>query len=110
MDLLGIATEIENKLKEKKLVDRHLGSGFCFIDNSRDVQLEYPKAIRDYFSQLEETIAEITKNNPKVEVAFRYRSDNFSFYVKPAEGSPVCDEISEGIPETKEEPKADFKN
>ena len=34
MDLLGIATEIENKFKEKKLVDRHLGSGFCFIDNS----------------------------------------------------------------------------
>ena len=81
MDLLGIATEIENKLKEKKLVDRRLGSGFCFIDNSRDVQLEYPKAVRDYFSQLEETIAEITKNNPEVDVAFRYRSDNFSFYV-----------------------------
>lgn len=104
MDLLGIATEIENKLKEKKLVDRHLGSGFCFIDNSRDVQLEYPKAVRDYFSQLEETIAEITKNNPEVEVAFRYRSDNFSFYVKPAKDSSVCDEILEDIPETEEEP------
>lgn len=104
MDLLGIATEIENKLKEKKLIDRHLGSGFCFIDNSRDVQLEYPKGVRDYFSQLEETIAEVTKNNPEVEVALKYRSDNFSFYVKPAKGLLVCDEISEGIPETEEEP------
>ena len=104
MDLLGIATEIENKLKEKKLVDRRLGSGFCFVYNSRGVQLEYPKAVRDYFSQLEETIAEITKNNSEVEVTFKYRSDNFSFYVKPAEGSPVCDEILEDIPETEEEP------
>ena len=84
MDLLEIATEIENKLKEKKLVDKRLGSGFCFIDNSRDVQLEYPKAVRDYFSQLEETIAEITKNNLEVEVTLNYRSDNLSFYVKPA--------------------------
>ena len=104
MDLLGIATEIENKLKEKKLVDKRLGSGFCFIDNSRDVQLEYPKAVRDYFSQLEETIAEITKNNLEVEVTLNYRSDNFSFYVKPAKDSSICDEILEGIPETEEEP------
>ena len=104
MDLLGIATEIENKLKEKKLIDKRLGSGFCFIDNSRDVQLEYPKAVRDYFSQLEETIAEITKNNPEVEVTLKYRSDNFSFYVKPAKDSPICDEILEDIPETEEEP------
>lgn len=104
MDLLGIATEIENKLKEKKLVDKRLGSGFCFIDNSRDVQLEYPKAVRDYFSQLEETIAEITKNNLEVEVTLNYRSDNFSFYVKPAKDSSVCNKILEDIPETEEEP------
>ena len=104
MDLLGIATEIENKLKEKKLVDRRFGSGFCFIDNSRDVQLEYPKAVRDYFSQLEETIAEVTKNNPEVEVTLKYRSDNFSFYVKPAKDSSVCNKILEDIPETEEEP------
>ena len=104
MDLLGIATEIENKLKEKKLVDKRLGSGCCFIDNSRDVQLEYPKAVRDYFSQLEETIAEITKNNPEVEITLNYRSDNFSFYVKPAKDSSVCNEILEDIPETEEEP------
>ena len=104
MDLLGIATEIENKLKEKKLVDKRLGSGFCFIDNSRDVQLEYPKAVRDYFSQLEETIAEVTKNNPEVEVTLKYRSDNFSFYVKPAKDSSVCNKILEDIPETEEEP------
>ena len=104
MDLLEIATEIENKLKEKKLIDRHLGSGFCFIDNSRDVQLEYPKAVRDYFSQLEETIAEITKNNLEVEVTLNYRSDNFSFYVKPAKDSSVYDKILEDIPETEEEP------
>ena len=104
MDLLGIATEIENKLKEKKLVDKRLGSGFCFIDNSRDVQLEYPKAVRDYFSQLEETIAEITKNNLEVEVTLNYRSDNFSFYVKPAKDSSVCNKIIEDIPETEEEP------
>ncbi len=38
------------------------------------------------------------------------RKRNFSFYVKPAEGSPVCDEISDGTPETEEEPKADSKN
>lgn len=104
MDLLGIATEIENKLKEKKLIDRRLGSGFCFIDNSRDVQLEYPKTVRDYFSQLEETIAEITKNNLEVEVTLNYRSDNFSFYVKPAKDSSVCNKILEDIPETEEEP------
>lgn len=110
MDLLKTATEIENKLNEKKLVDRRFGSGFCFIDNSRDVQLEYPKAIRDYFSQIEEVIAEVTKDNPEVEVTLKYRSNNFSFYVKPAKGSPVCDEISEGIPETEEEPKAESEN
>ena len=92
------------KTNLKKLVDRRLGSGFCFIDNSRDVQLEYPKAVRDYFSQLEETIAEITKNNLEVEVTLNYRSDNFSFYVKPAKDSSICDEILEGIPETEEEP------
>lgn len=110
MDLLKTATEIENKLKEKKLVDKRLGSGFCFIDNSRDVQLEYPKAVRDYFNQLEETIAEVTKDNPEVEVTLKYRSDNFSFYVKPAKGSPVCDEISEGIPEAEEEAKEESKD
>ena len=104
MDLLEIATEIENKLKEKKLVDKRLGSGFCFIDNSRDVQLEYPKAVRDYFSQLEETIAEITKNNLEVEVTLNYRSDNLSFYVKPAKDWSVCNKILEDIPETEEEP------
>lgn len=104
MDLLGIATEIENKLKEKGLVGKRVGSGFCFIDNSRDVQLEYLQSIKVYFSQLEEAIAEVTKDNPEVEVTLKYRSDNFSFYVKPAEGSPVCDEISEGTPETEEEP------
>ena len=65
MDLLGIATEIENKLKEKKLVDRRLGSGFCFIDNSRDVQLEYPKAVRDYFSQLDTLKWVLSKQQPK---------------------------------------------
>ena len=42
MDLLGIATEIENKLKEKKLVDRRFGSGFCFIDNSRVLNIDIP--------------------------------------------------------------------
>lgn len=45
-----------------------------------------------------------------MEVTLKYRSDNFSFYVKPAEGSPVCDGISEGIPETVEEPKAESEN
>ena len=104
MDLLKTATEIENKLKEKGLIGKRIGSGFCFIDNSRDVQLEYLQSIKVYFSQLEEAIAEVTKDNPEVEVTLKYRSDNFSFYVKPAEGSPVCDEISEGIPETEEEP------
>lgn len=107
MDLLKTATEIENKLNEKKLVGKRIGSGFCFIDNSRDVQLEYPKAVKDYFSQLEETIAEVTRDNPEVEVTLKYRSDNFSFYVKPAKGSLVCDEISEGIPEAEEEAKAE---
>lgn len=104
MDLLKTATEIENKLKEKGLIGKRIGSGFCFIDNSRDVQLEYLQSIKVYFSQLEEAIAEVTKDNPEVEVTLKYRSDNFSFYVKPAEGSPVCDEISEGTPETEEEP------
>ena len=109
MDLLKTATEIENKLKEKGLVGKRLGSGFCFIDNSRDVQLEYPKTIRDYFSQLEEAIVEVTKDNSEVEVTLKYRGDNFSFYVKPAKGSPVCDEISEGIPEV-EEAKAESED
>lgn len=104
MDLLKTATEIENKLKEKGLVGKRVGSGFCFIDNSRDVQLEYLQSIKVYFSQLEEAIAEVTKNNLEVEVTLKYRSDNFSFYVKPAEGSLVCDGISEGTPETEEEP------
>ena len=40
----------------------------------------------------------------KVEVTLNYRSDNFSFYVKPAKDSSVCDEILEGLPETEEEP------
>ena len=38
---LKIANEIEEALNKEGLVGNRIGSGFCFLDNSRDVQFEY---------------------------------------------------------------------
>ena len=38
---LKIANEIEEALNNEGLVGKRMGSGFCFLDNSRDVMFEY---------------------------------------------------------------------
>ena len=37
MDLLKVSNDIEEALKKEGLVGQRLGSGFCLLDNSRDV-------------------------------------------------------------------------
>ena len=38
---LKIANEIEQALNKEGLVGKRMGSGFSFLDNSRDVMFEY---------------------------------------------------------------------
>ena len=100
--ILEISNEIEEALKNEGLVGQRIGSGFCLLDNSRDVQFEYSSnEVKDYFSKIEKVINEFTEKYKDYEIVIRFRNDNFSFYVKPIEKS----EDSGPIPEApKEEP------
>lgn len=102
MDLLKISSNIEEALKKEGLVGRRLGSGFCLLDNSRDVQFEYAsQEVKDYFSKIEEIIKKVSAQDADVGINLRFKNDNFSFYVKPIEKP----EDSGPIPEApKEEP------
>lgn len=102
MDLLKISNDIEEALKKEELVGQRLGSGFCFLDNSRDVQFEYAsQEVKDYFSKIEEVIKKVSAQDADVGINLRFRENSFSFYVKPIEKP----EDSGPIPEApKEEP------
>ena len=94
---LEVSNEIEEALKNEGLVGRRLGSGFCLLDNSRDVQFEYSSNwVKDYFSKIEKVINEFTEKYKDYEIVVHFRNDSFSFYVKPIEKS----EESDPIPET----------
>src|SRR5574344_1654238 len=94
--ILEISNEIEEALKKEELVGRRLGSGFCLLDNSRDVQFEYSSnEVKDYFSKIEKVINEFTEKYKDYEIVICFRNDSFSFYVKPIEKS----EDSGPIPE-----------
>lgn len=86
--ILEIANDIEASLESKGLVGKRIGSGFCFLDNSRDVQFEYAsQEVKDYFSKIEETIKNVSSQYGDFEINLRFRQDSFSFYVKPIEKS-----------------------
>lgn len=82
--ILEIANDIEEVLKKEGLVGQRIGSGFCFLDNSRDVQFEYAsQEVKDYFSKIEEVIKNVSAQYADVGINLRFREDSFSFYVKP---------------------------
>lgn len=82
---LKIANEIEEVLNKEGLVGKRMGSGFCFLDNSRDVMFEYSSnEVKEYLSKIEKVISEFTEKYEDYEVTLRFRNDSFSFYVKPS--------------------------
>ena len=84
--ILEIANDIEEVLKKEGLVGQRIGSGFCFLDNSRDVQFEYAsQEVKDYFSKIEEVIKKVSAQYADFGISLRFREDSFSFYVKPIE-------------------------
>lgn len=84
--ILEIANDIEEVLKKEGLVGQRIGSGFCFLDNSRDVQFEYAsQEVKDYFSKIEEVIKKVSAQYAGFGIRLRFREDSFSFYVKPIE-------------------------
>ena len=84
--IIEISNEIEEALKNEGLVGQRIGSGFCFLDNSRDVQFEYAsQEVKDYFSKIEEVIKKVSAQDADVGINLRFKNDNFSFYVKPIE-------------------------
>lgn len=83
---LKIANEIEETLNNEGLVGKRMGSGFCFLDNSRDVMFEYSSnEVKEYLSKIEKVISEFTTKYENYDVSIRFRKNSFSFYVK----SPV---------------------
>lgn len=94
--ILEISNEIEEALKSEGLVGRRIGSGFCLLDNSRDVQFEYSSnEVKDYFSKIEKVINKFSEKYKDYEIVIRFRNDSFSFYVKPIEKSEESDPIPE---------------
>ena len=105
-NMLKVAEEIEEKLKSVGLVGPRIGSGFCFIDNSRDVQFHYTPSItecikentKNYHTNIEKVVNEVISKYDDLEVSFTYRLDNFSFYISPKrekveyEEEEVCEE------------------
>ena len=81
---LKIANEIEEALNKEGLVGKRMGSGFCFLDNSRDVQFEYSSnEVKEYLSKIEKVISEFATKYEDYEVTIRFKNNSFSFYVKP---------------------------
>lgn len=97
---LKIANEIEEALNEEGLVGKRMGSGFCFLDNSRDVQFEYSSnEVKEYFSKIEKVISEFTTKYEDYEITVRFKNNSFSFYVKPPvekkEPAKCADEVAD---------------
>lgn len=81
---LKIANEIEEALNNEGLVGKRMGSGFCFLDNSRDVMFEYSSnEVKEYLSKIEKVISDFTEKYEDYDVSIRFRNNSFSFYVKP---------------------------
>ena len=81
---LKIANEIEEALNNEGLVGKRMGSGFSFLDNSRDVMFEYSSnEVKEYLSKIEKVINEFAEKYEDYEVSIRFRKNSFSFYVKP---------------------------
>lgn len=99
---LKIANEIEEALNKEGLVGKRMGSGFCFLDNSRDVQFEYSSnEVKEYLSKIEKVISEFTEKYEDYDVSIRFRKNSFSFYVKPPveenEPSKCAVEVSDEV-------------
>ena len=90
-NMLKVAEEVEEKLKKVSLVGPRMGSGFNFMDNSRDVQFYYTPGItecikentKNYHTNIEKVVNEVISKYDDLEVSFTYRLDNFSFYISP---------------------------
>ena len=81
---LKIANEIEEALNNEGLVGKRMGSGFSFLDNSRDVMFEYSSnEVKEYLSKIEKVISEFTEKYEDYDVSIRFRKNSFSFYIKP---------------------------
>ena len=99
-NMLKVAEEIEEKLKSASLVGTRIGSGFNFVDNSRDVQFNYTSGIiegvkaitENYHRDIEKVVNEVISRYDDLEVCFAYRLDNFSFYISPKREKVKCEE------------------
>ena len=81
---LKIANEIEEALNNEGLVGKRMGSGFSFLDNSRDVMFEYSSnEVKEYLSKIEKVINEFATKYEDYDVTIRFRNNSFSFYVRP---------------------------
>ena len=91
---LKIANEIEEALNNEGLVGKRMGSGFSFLDNSRDVMFEYSSnEVKEYLSKIEKVINEFATKYEDYEVVVRFRNNSFSFYVKPPVEAKCVDEV-----------------
>ena len=99
-NMLKVAEEVEEKLNSVGLVGPRIGSGFSFVDNSRDVQFNYTSGIiegvkaitENYHRDIEKVVNEVISKYDDLEVRFTYRLDNFSIYVKPKREKVKCEE------------------
>lgn len=117
-NMLKVAEEIEEKLKSVGLVGSRLGSGFCYIDNSRDVQFKYTEGIVEgikeiidnYRIDIEKIVNEVISQYDDLRVRFTYRLDNFSFYISPKR-EECEEEVCEDEPYSEDdEKKEDYHN
>ena len=101
-NMLKVAEEVEEKLNSVGLVGPRIGSGFSFVDNSRDVQFNYTlgiiegvKAITEnYHRDIEKVVNEVISKYNDLKVRFTYRLDNFSFCIAPKREKVTCEEDS----------------
>ena len=51
-----------------------MGSGFSFLDNSRDVMFEYSSnEVKEYFSKIEKVISDFTEKYEDYDVSIRFQ-------------------------------------
>lgn len=99
-NMMKVAEEVEEKLNSVGLVGPRIGSGFSFVDNSRDVQFNYTSGITEgvkaitenYHRDIEKVVNEVVSKYDDLEARFTYRLDNFSFYIKPKREKVKCEE------------------
>ena len=98
--MMKVSQEVEEKLNSVGLVGPRIGSGFSFVDNSRDVQFNYTSGIiegvkaitENYHRDIEKVVNEVISKYDDLEARFTYRLDNFSFYIKPKREKVKCEE------------------